>query len=304
MLLASVLVLSIIACFLPWLKMDAAVVGEEPIKRDIYGYDYIVPLGAPYTAPVAILNVIGFILSGYSFKRIRRIRMLNVLAGLLILVGVATSFGYTTSVAFAVVLDKGGSFHAWGDYGIGLEALLGFLMIIAGALYYFRFPKPTEIVVPAVIVQLAGIVAILVGTVSTLWGVFGLTELLVEIRIKMSIYFFDGIEVDKVLSAQDFLIFSIVGIIVLLGGIAMTYISFKQRLNRVEKVKLGMLVFSMDFLTVYTAYLPIFLHLAKSTPLGWRILQTFFVIMFPFTVVTVTIIVLDYLVKKLVLTHF
>jgi len=132
MLLAFVLVLSIIVCFLPWLKMDAAITGEEPIKREIYGYDYIAPLGAPYTAPVAILNIIGFILSAYSFKQTKRIKMLNVVAGILILVGVAASFGYTTSVAFADVSNKGGSFNAWGDYGMGLEALLGFLMIIIG----------------------------------------------------------------------------------------------------------------------------------------------------------------------------
>jgi len=134
MLLAIVLVLSIVACFLPWLKMDAAILGEEQIKRDIYGYDYIVPLGAPYTAPVAILSVIGFILSAYSFKRIQRIRILNVVAGILILVGVIASFGYTASVAFADVFEKGGSFNAWGDYGMGLEALFGLLMIIIGAL--------------------------------------------------------------------------------------------------------------------------------------------------------------------------
>jgi len=133
MLLALVLVLSIIACFLPWLKMDADITGKEPIERDIYGYDYIVPLGVPYTAPVAILNVIGFILSAYSFKWIQRTKMLNVVAGILILVGAMASFGYTTSVAFADVSNKGGSFHAWGEYGMGLEALLGFLMIIIGA---------------------------------------------------------------------------------------------------------------------------------------------------------------------------
>jgi len=115
----------------------------------------------------------------------------------------------------------------------------------------------------------------------------------------MSVYFLDGIEIDKVLSAQDFLIFSIVGVILLLGGIAMTHIGFKRKLNRVEKVKLGLLVFSMDFVTVYTAYLPIFLRLAKSTPLHWRILQTFFVIMIPFTVVTAGIIVLGYIFSKI-----
>lgn len=134
LILAILLLLSIISCFLPWLKMDAAVVGEVPIKRDIYGYDYIVPLGAPYTAPIAILNIIGFILSAYSFKRIRRIRILNVVAGILILVGVIASFGYTTSVASADVSGKGGSFNAWGDYGMGLEALFGFLLMIVGAL--------------------------------------------------------------------------------------------------------------------------------------------------------------------------
>jgi len=54
-------------------------------------------------------------------------------ACILILVGVIASFGYTTTVAFADVFDKGGSFSAFGDYGMGLEALLGLLMIIIGA---------------------------------------------------------------------------------------------------------------------------------------------------------------------------
>jgi len=93
--LAILLLLSIVSCFLPWLTAKV-IIGEEDRSTTNYGYDYIVPLGARYSAPVAILGVIGFILSAYSFKAIERVRMLNVIAGILILVGAIAAFAYTT----------------------------------------------------------------------------------------------------------------------------------------------------------------------------------------------------------------
>lgn len=57
-----------------------------------------------------------------------------VIAGVLILVGAIAAFAYTTSAAMA---EATGSFNysinVWAEYGMGLEALFGFLMIIVGA---------------------------------------------------------------------------------------------------------------------------------------------------------------------------
>jgi len=131
--LAILLLLSIISCFLPWLTAKV-VIGEEDRSTTNYGYDYIIPLGARYSAPVAILGVIGFILSAYSFKAVERVRMLNVIAGVLILVGAIAAFAYTTSAAMAEATGSlSYSINVWAEYGMGLEALFGFLMIIVGA---------------------------------------------------------------------------------------------------------------------------------------------------------------------------
>jgi len=127
--LAILLLLSIVSCFLPWLTAKV-IIGEEDRSTTNYGYDYIVPLGARYSALVAILGVIGFILSAYSFKAVEKVRTLNVVAGILILVGAIAAFAYTTSAA------AGGfnySINVWAEYGMGLEALFGFLMLIVGA---------------------------------------------------------------------------------------------------------------------------------------------------------------------------
>lgn len=131
--LAILLVLSVISCFLPWMTADVTIGGQDRSSTN-YGYEYIVPLGTRYTAPVAILSVLGFVLSAYSFRATQRIRMLNVIAGILILVGVIGAFAYTFSAAIA---EATGSFNysvnVFGEYGMGLEALFGFLMLIFGA---------------------------------------------------------------------------------------------------------------------------------------------------------------------------
>jgi hypothetical protein len=134
--LAILLLLSIISCFLPWLTAKVVIDGEDRSTTN-YGYQYIIPLGVRYTAmPMAILNVIGFILSAISFKAIERIRTLNVIAGILIMIGVALAFAHTLSAAMtaATGASRGYSIFVSAEYGMGLEALFGFLMIIAGAL--------------------------------------------------------------------------------------------------------------------------------------------------------------------------
>lgn len=137
-LLAILLLLSVISCFLPW--FTTKVTARHPWRDEEYtstytnyGYDYIIPLGARYTAPVAILNVIGFILSAYSFKATERIRKLNVRAGVLILVGAIAAFAYTLYAYITEPLTIAlVTYELWPEYGLGLEAFFGFLMIIVG----------------------------------------------------------------------------------------------------------------------------------------------------------------------------
>jgi hypothetical protein len=133
--LAVLLVLSIASCFLPWVTANVAIDGEAWLTTN-YGYQYIIPLGAQYTAPVATLSVFGFFLSVYSYRMKRRTRMLNLMAGVLILIGAVAAFAYTFSSAIAQATGSSTysySVSVWGEYGMGLEALLGFLVIIAGA---------------------------------------------------------------------------------------------------------------------------------------------------------------------------
>lgn len=131
--LAIVLVLTIVALFLPWVTAEVAIDGEY-VSTTNHGYNYIVPGGAPYAAPMAILCVIGFILSAYSFKATNKIRKLNVIAGILIFIGPIAAFAYTSGAAVAAASGAGiASISVSGAYGMGLEILFGILMIIFGA---------------------------------------------------------------------------------------------------------------------------------------------------------------------------
>ena len=127
------LALSIVACLLPWVTANVST-EEQDIATTNSGYEYIVPLGAKYSAPVAILSVIGFVLIAYSFKATDRARMLIVLGGILIIVGAAAAFIYTTSAAMS---DTSGSLSysvdVEGRYGMGLGVILGILTIVVGA---------------------------------------------------------------------------------------------------------------------------------------------------------------------------
>jgi len=131
--LAAVLVLAIVALFLPWVSVEVAV-DSQYVSTTNYGYNYIVPRGAPYTAPLAILCVIGLILSAYSFKARDKIGKLNVIAGILVLVGPIAAFAYTSVTAMAEASGAvSSSVSVSGAYGMGLEILFGVLMIIFGA---------------------------------------------------------------------------------------------------------------------------------------------------------------------------
>jgi hypothetical protein len=133
--LVILLLLSIVSCFLPWLGAKVIIDGVD-MSTTNYGFEYIIPLGAPYTTPVAILSVIGFALSAYSFKATERIKKLNVVAGILILIGAIAAFAYTSSAAIAEATGSYSysmSVDVWAEYGMGLEVLFGFLMIIVGA---------------------------------------------------------------------------------------------------------------------------------------------------------------------------
>jgi len=114
LILAIVFILNVIAYFLPWVIVNG----------EVYtGWQFTVPFGAPC--------IIGFILSALSFKLRHRIRLLNIIAGILIFLGV---IGSMTSIAlargifvpFAQTISMGS--------GITLEFFLGIILIIVGAL--------------------------------------------------------------------------------------------------------------------------------------------------------------------------
>jgi hypothetical protein len=133
LLVIVLLALSIVACLLPWVTANVRT-EEQNISTTNYGYEYIAPLGAKYAAPVAILNVIGFLLVVYSFKATERTRMLNVIGGVLVLVGAVAAFYYTSMSALADVRGSlNYSVSVGGRYGMGLEVLFGILIIIVGA---------------------------------------------------------------------------------------------------------------------------------------------------------------------------
>lgn len=131
--LGTLLVLSVISCFLPWMSASVTV-GDQNTSTTNYGYDYIAPLDATYASPVAILSVIGFVLVAYSFRATDRIKMLIVLGGILISIGAIAAFINTSSAAIA---DTSGSLNysvnVEGRYGMGLEVLFGILITIVGA---------------------------------------------------------------------------------------------------------------------------------------------------------------------------
>jgi hypothetical protein len=130
--LVVLIVLSIVACFLPWVTANVGT-EDQTISTTNSGYEYMAPLGAKYTAPVAILSVIGFVLIAYSFRDTDRERMLIVLGGILILFGVVAAFMYTSSAAMS---DTSGSLSysvdVEGQYGMGLEVLFSIVIIIVG----------------------------------------------------------------------------------------------------------------------------------------------------------------------------
>ena len=130
----AILLLGVIALFLPWLNVSAIIDGYDRSALN-YGYHYIIPFNTRYAAPTAIANVLGLILFAYSFKKPQKIRSLNILAGALILVGVIGSFLFTST---AILADPVGavtwSIYVRPEYGMIAEALFGFLMILLGIL--------------------------------------------------------------------------------------------------------------------------------------------------------------------------
>jgi len=202
--LAILLLASVVSCFLPWLWAEVTH-DEVNWSSTNYGYHYIIPLGAIHTAPVAILNVIGFILSAYSFKATERSKELNLIAGILIIIGAIAAFAYTATAAMAEVAGSlRSSVHVGPEYGLGLEALFGLLIIIVGARRMG-------------LVRLMGILGIISGMVVSAIGLYGI--------MGGSVQFMIGREVSREEGGR---IFTIIGLTILLVGIALTYVGFKK----------------------------------------------------------------------------
>jgi len=106
-------------------------IGDEEHSTTNYGIHYIIPMGVRYTAPTAILSVIGFVLSAYSFKATESVRKLNIIAGVMMLLGVIAAFIYTFNAAIGEATGSSSfSVNVSAEYGMGLEILFGFLIIV------------------------------------------------------------------------------------------------------------------------------------------------------------------------------
>lgn len=132
--LAVVLLFSVTTYFLPWFTAKVSFNGEI-LTEASYGYYYVVPIVTPYFVPTGVFCVIGLVLSTISFKRMRRFQLLNIIAGILILLGTISSFVYTFNVAASKVPSDSISWsvNVWGEYGMGLMFLFGLLIAIIGA---------------------------------------------------------------------------------------------------------------------------------------------------------------------------
>lgn len=110
--LAVTLALNIIAYFQPWFTSDGHV---------YLGYNCTVPFGS--------LCVAGFIFSIASFRLRGHIRLLNLVAGILILLGVALTMA--VSVVFEIFTKvMEGAYTT--EYGVGLQAFFSLVLILVG----------------------------------------------------------------------------------------------------------------------------------------------------------------------------
>lgn len=221
--LAIVLLLSATTYFLPWFTVQVSFNGEVWTETS-YGYYYVVPFVAPYTVSVGVLCVMGFILSAISFKLRQRFELLNIAAGIFILIGVAGSFIYTFSVAFSGVSPgkTSWSVNVWGEYGTGLMFLSGLLIAAIGAIQklYGALKELYMEMKPLVKIGVCGI-----GIVVLILGM---------IFIAMSVYSLVGGNVQFVVQEtvlppeEGAKIFLTVGTIVLILGALVTFAGFKK----------------------------------------------------------------------------
>jgi hypothetical protein len=115
---------------MPWLTVRVSIGGEERSTTN-YGYHYMIPMGVRYAAPTAILSVIGFVLSAYSFKATESVRKLNIIAGAMMVVGVMAAFIYTFTAAIGEATGSSSfSVNVSAEYGMGLIILFSFLIIV------------------------------------------------------------------------------------------------------------------------------------------------------------------------------
>lgn len=175
-----------------------------------FGYDYIVPLGARYAAPVAILAVVGFAILAYSFalnesrsRERRRIRMLGIIAGIMVQVAVIAAFVYTTTEAAAA--PEGSTSYSVvvsSRYGMLCTGLFGFLIMMAALEYLVTTLK------------IMGVSSILGGLAFTVMAAYGMGKGDVVYHLN-----------ERISSAEEFLF---IGAAALVLGIAVAYVSFTR----------------------------------------------------------------------------
>jgi len=106
-LLATTLILCIIAYSMPWATTET---------KTYSGWQSTIPFGA--------FCIVGFGLSGISFKFREHIRLLNIIAGVFIVLGTILFFGFMRLFEFLVGWKIGS--------GVTLEFLLGIALVIVG----------------------------------------------------------------------------------------------------------------------------------------------------------------------------
>jgi len=221
--LAVVLLFSVATYFLPWFTAKVSFNGEV-LTETSYGYYYVVPIVTPYFVPTGVFCVIGLVLSTISFKRMRRFQLLNIIAGILTLLGTISSFVYAFNVAASKVPSDSISWsvNVWGEYGMGLMFLFGLLIATIGAFQKLYGALRGLYVEMKPLVKIgvcgAGIICLIIGMAFITISIYSLVGGNVEFVIQ-----------EKTLTSEKgAIIFSGIGAIVLIIGALMTFVGFKK----------------------------------------------------------------------------
>ncbi len=127
----SILALCAVGLFLPWMNVSTSTLSQE-VSAINYGYHYVMATGS-LTAPLALISILGIAVAAISFKASKRVLLLSLIGGLLIVGGVVASFLYTANQAMAQVSTSANySVDVGLEYGAGLELLFAVVLMVTG----------------------------------------------------------------------------------------------------------------------------------------------------------------------------